>query len=243
MNFQKGVTYFEQVTNDDKRPDFLVRLPDNRLVVIDAKTIYSDYEKYTQEPDVTEQAKHLKAHVTKIRNTITSLGKKQYEKAIADFCSSLKLPADEDPIDLVLMFVNPEGALSAALQADSSIYELAQEKKVVLVTSATLVGALAIIHTLWVNDRAQGDYEAMTQLAESLVSGFGQFLVSSISVTDALAKAQDAHQKSLDIIGTEQKGLLKEAQALANLAPSKIASTNIKTIKKHGYNYTGEEHV
>jgi len=242
MNFQKGVTYFEQVTNDDKRPDFLVRLPDNRLVVIDAKTIYSDYEKYTQEPDVTEQAKHLKAHVTKIRNTIASLGKKKYEKAIADFCKDLQLPADEDPIDLVLMFVNPEGALSSALQADSSIYELAQENNVVLVSSSTLVGALEIIHTLWVNNRAQEDYEEMTRLAESLVGGFGQFLAANVNVTNALNNAQEAHQKSLNIIGNaETKGLLKNAQDLANLAPSKISMVHIKTIKKAGYHYTGEE--
>ncbi len=241
MHFQKGVTYFEQVTHDDKRPDFLVRLPDNRLVVIDAKTIYADYDTYMHTANVTEQAKHLKAHVAKIRTTISSLHKKQYEKAVAEFCRSLQLPEDECPIDLVLMFVNPEGALTAALQADSSILELAQEKKVVLVSVSTLVGALTLIHTLWVNNKAQEDYEQMTHLAEELVGGFGQFLVASATAADALEKAQEAHQKTVALINDEKDGLLKNAQQLADLSPSKIAATNIDFLAKHGYTYTGEE--
>lgn len=241
MLFKKGVTYFEQETHNDKRPDFLVRLPNNHLVVIDAKTIYSEYESYCNADDVTKQKKHLQAHAKKIRTTITSLFERKYKDEIADFCKQMDIPEDENPISLVLMLVNPEGALTAALTEDPSLLQWAHEKNVVLVSAATLAGALSIIQALWTNDKKSEDYEKMNLLAQDLVGDIGLLLKAQVNMTNALNKAVEENKYSIKMLGNDKEGLLKTAQELANYAPNKMSNQNIDLVKKSGYTFTGEQ--
>lgn len=238
---QKDVTYFEQTAQDDKRPDFVVRLPNNRLIVIDSKTIFAHYDAYMQANDEETKKAELKAHVSAVRSTVSTLGTKAYQKSIEKICKKLNIEETGDPVEMVLMYVHPEGALSCALAEDSSLLDYAKEHNVVLVSQSTLMGALQIVDTLWLNFRDDEKNKEIRAAAEKFIASFGKFLASWIEVGDKLQDSLDAHRKTIKLIGKENEdGLVKTAQEIANLQPCKINEKTAKTIIKAGYDFTGE---
>ena len=238
---QKDVTYFEQTAQDDKRPDFVVRLPNNRLIVIDSKTIFAHYDAYMQANDEETKKAELKAHVSAVRSTVSTLGTKAYQKSIEKICKKLNIEETGDPVEMVLMYVHPEGALSCALAADSSLLDYAKEHNVVLVSQSTLMGALQIVDTLWLNFRDDEKNKEIRAAAEKFIASFGKFLAAWIEVGDKLQDSLDAHRKTIKLIGKENEdGLVKTAQEIANLQPCKINEKTAKTIIKAGYDFTGE---
>ncbi len=238
---QKDVTYFEQISQDDKRTDFIVRLPNNKLIVIDAKTLFSHYDSFMQATDEETKKTQLKAHLNAMRETIKNLGTKAYQKQIDKICKKLNIEESGDPVEMVLMYVQPEGALSCALAADSSLLELAKQKKVVLVSQSTLMGALQLVDALWLNFRDDEKNQEIRAAAEKFIASFGAFFAAWVKVGERLKEAQTAHRETIDMVGKDAtEGLLKEAQELANLQPYKINEKTAKVILKAGYDFTGE---
>lgn len=119
---KEGVNFFQQSTSGDdkKRPDFIVSLPNGQVVILDSKTIFKHYDEYMR-ADAKDKENKLQEHLKDVRNTISSLRKKNYHKEVADICAKQKIQIPDDPISLVLMFVNPEAALTCALEHDPEI--------------------------------------------------------------------------------------------------------------------------
>lgn len=124
------------------RPDVIVRLPDQRHLVIDSKVSLVAYEQAVNAAEAEDREKALKTHATAVRRHIEELSGKQYEDL-----GQLNTP------DYVLMFIPIEPAFSAALQADTQLYEWAFDRRVILVTSPTLLVTLKTVASLWKQDR------------------------------------------------------------------------------------------
>ena len=238
---QKDITYFEQTAQDDKRPDFIVRLPNNKLIVIDSKTIFSHYDAYVQATNEETKKKELKEHVSAVFNTIHTLGTKAYQKSIEKICKKLNIEETGDPVEMVLMYVHPEGALSCALAADSSLLDYAKEHNVVLVSQSTLMGALQIVDALWLNFRDDEKNEEIRSAAQKFITSFGNFLASWIRVGKKIEEALAAHKETIEVVGADaNSGLVKNAQDIVNIQPHKINEKTAKIINKAGYDFTGE---
>ncbi len=124
------------------RPDVIVRLPDQRHLVIDSKVSLVAYEQAVNAAEAEDREKALKTHATAVRRHIEELSGKQYEDL-----GQLNTP------DYVLMFIPIEPAFSAALQADTQLYEWAFDRRVILVTSPNLLVTLKTVASLWKQDR------------------------------------------------------------------------------------------
>lgn len=124
------------------RPDVILRLPDQRHLVIDSKVSLVAYEQAVNADDDHERVNALKAHTTAVRRHVEELSGKQYEDL-----GQLHTP------DYVLMFVPLEPAFAAALETDPSLYEWAFDRRVILVTSPTLLVTLKTVASLWKQDR------------------------------------------------------------------------------------------
>jgi len=240
--FLKDDTYYEQTVDDEgKRPDFIVRLPEKKLVIIDAKTVFNNYEKYVNETDLVKKKEHLTAHVKDIKAQISKLGTIRYQKRFKDFCNKLKIAEDNDPISYVLMWVNPEAAIVCAVKEDNDIIRHSNDNKVALVSGSSLTSTLKIIETLWINYTAQEKGEEIKELAEDLVSGFGRFLARFVEVRKHLNEATAAHDKATEIVQDEKGGLLPNAKELANVYPSKVSAADKKVITKMKYSFDGSK--
>ena len=141
----KGTHYETQVTlkgeGADFRPDVIVRLPDQKDMIIDSKVSLVHYEQMFAAATEEARAALRKEHLLRIKKHIDELGKKDY--------SGLE---GLNSIDLVFMFVPIEGAFLEALAADNLLYDYAFGKNVVILTPGTLLVTLRLVAQMWQQD-------------------------------------------------------------------------------------------
>ena len=192
---RKDHEYFREVSlkdEDDKtfRPDVIVKLPDNRDIIIDAKTSLTAYNDYVSAEDDEAKKIHLKNHVRSINDHINGLADKSYE--------NLK---DVNSLDFIFMFMPIEGALLLALNSDEKLYDKAFSKKIILVSPTTLLVALRAVENTWryekqaqsisaVYDRATKLYEKATLMIETFQKVGKAISVADKEYTKALGQLQ-----------------------------------------------------
>lgn len=123
---RKGEEYIreESLQNDDGikyRPDVIVNLPNDRQVIIDAKTSLTSYEQYVSNEDEGMKQTNLKAHIISINSHIDILASKRYE--------DLK---GVNTLDFIFMFIPIESALMVALENDNALFDKAFKRKLSL---------------------------------------------------------------------------------------------------------------
>ena len=122
------------------RPDAIVKIPGNKLLVIDAKVSLNAYQDAFEAVDDTARAAALTAHVQSMRNHIQTLGTKAYQSQF------------EDAPDYVLMFVPGEHFIAAALERDPTLWDFAFERKVLLASPTNLVAICRTVAQVWRQD-------------------------------------------------------------------------------------------
>lgn len=102
--------YAEQETvateDGNQRPDMVVRLPEERYIIIDAKASMKSYLDALEATDDGEKLNKLDGHASAIRSRINDLGSKQYWQQFD--------PAPE----FVVLFIPGEVFFGAALERD-----------------------------------------------------------------------------------------------------------------------------
>lgn len=122
------------------RPDAIVRIPGNKLLVIDAKVSLNAYQDAFEAENDEARAAALKLHVQSMRNHIQTLGSKAYQSQF------------EDAPDYVLMFVPGEHFIAAALEHDPTLWDFAFERRVLLASPTNLVAIARTIAQVWRQD-------------------------------------------------------------------------------------------
>ena len=139
-------------TDDGKfRPDMIVRLSNNRVIVVDAKAPLSAYLASLETEDPVEKSFKLKEHAAQVRKHINQLSTKQYQGMYADTA------------DFVVMFVPNEALYQVAIQEDPDLLEEAFLRKVILANPMTLV---ALLKTIANGMQQQKAYENALQIAK-----------------------------------------------------------------------------
>ncbi|WP_183614133.1 DNA recombination protein RmuC [Novosphingobium hassiacum] len=122
------------------RPDAIVRVPGNKLLVIDAKVSLNAYQDAFEAEDDDTRKIALNAHVQSMRNHIQTLGAKSYQSQF------------EEAPDYVLMFVPGEHFIAAALERDPSLWDYAFERRVLLASPTNLVAIARTVAQVWRQD-------------------------------------------------------------------------------------------
>ena len=175
-----------------------------------------------------------------IKETISKLATKKYRSGLKKFYATLNADMPDEPVNLVLMFVNPESALSTAIAADATIVQEARQKNIALVSVTTLISTLQIIESLWTNYTVQQSNEEIKNLAEKVVLELGRFVSDYKQLGKHLQNASSAYESTIATVGeTNKAGLLLLAQQLADLCPTAdLAKADKKVLKDTGFDGT-----
>ena len=73
--------FSEQSQSGDSKPDLIVRLPGDRLIIVDAKVPDLDFLTAMDNADTTKRAEALAIHAAKLKETIKALGARDYPNA------------------------------------------------------------------------------------------------------------------------------------------------------------------
>lgn len=206
-----GREFDTQVTlhnNDGKtlRPDVLIRLPEERCLIVDAKVSLTDYERYinADSDDVRERA--LKQHVASMKQHIAGLSQKDYE-----FLEGVSAP------EFVFVFVPIEAAYHAVVDADPSVFTQAYEKNVVVVSPATLLATLRTVQFLWRRDKQNRNAEKIASEAGGLYDQLSLVLESLLELGKQVQRTQDSYNITLNRLSEGRGNALGRVEKLQRL--------------------------
>ncbi|APC91773.1 MULTISPECIES: DNA recombination protein RmuC [Francisella] len=220
---REGFEYFrEKQTTDDQgkvyRPDVVVKLPDNRDIIIDAKTSLFAYNDYMAADDDHKQS-HLKAHIRSIREHIKGLANKSYE--------NLK---GINSLDFIFMFIPVEGALLLALDKDTRLYDEAFKQKIILVSPTTLLVALRAVENTWRYEKQAQSISDIYTRAEELYKKFVGFVEDLEKVGKSINDANKSYENAFSKLKTGRGNLISQVEKLkqvSNIKPKKELDNNL----------------
>jgi DNA recombination protein RmuC len=199
----------ETLTNADGRrvrPDVILRLPDERHLVIDSKVSLVDYEQCVNATDPAVRDASRRAHALAVRRHVEELSGKRYEDA-----GQLRTP------DYVLMFVPIEPAFITAVEADPALYEWAFDRRVILVTSPTLLATLKTVATLWKQDRQARNVQEIARRGGLLYDKFVGLYTDLENVSRHLARTRESFDEIFAKLRTGRGNLLSQVEELRAL--------------------------
>ncbi|MFQ5937076.1 MAG: DNA recombination protein RmuC, partial [Acidiferrobacterales bacterium] len=155
----------EQVSGEEGRlrPDMIVRMPDAREVVVDAKTPLDAYLSAVEAGDAETRKKHLEQHARNLRVRVRELAAKAYWSRFA------RAP------DFVVLFIPGEQFLGAALDVDRDLLEDALQQKVILITPTSFVALLRAVAYGWRQETLAANAEQIRQIGEDLYNRLSTF--------------------------------------------------------------------
>ena len=209
---QKGREYDVQVALSDaeghrRNPDVIVRLPEGRDIIIDAKVSMLDYERYCSAVDSIGADQCAKKHLASMRAHIKGLSLKSYE--------SLE---GVRSLDFVFVFVPIEAAFMLALQKDSSLFREAYERQVILVSPTTLMATLRAVESIWRYEKQNKNAEKMAVEAGGLYDQFVLLLEALDEVGRYLGKSQQAYKVACGRLSDGRGNLLRRVEKIKQQA-------------------------
>ena len=208
---RKGMEYEREVVvhgveGDVLRPDVIIRMPDNKHIIVDSKVSLVAYEQL-QHAETDEQYKSLlKAHVESLKQHVKELYDKQYQRA-----TGLNTP------DFVLMFVPIEASYSVAIQADSTLYDYALERKIVIVSPTTLLATLHTISYVWKQENQSRNAQEIARLAGAMYDKLCGMTEDFQKVQKSLDAAQKAYNETFKKLSEGNGNVLRTADRIREL--------------------------
>ena len=195
-------------TDDDGnrlRPDIVVRLPDERRIVVDSKVNLVDWQDAMNAVTPEEQQEALRSHAIALRQHVSELGKKNYPKDI------------EGALEITVAFVPIEGALSAALGFDGALQTHAFDRKIVFASPNTLMALLRVIERLWTRDKVQREAQEIARTGGLVLDSLVNFLADFDNVGRQLDDAKSAFDDARHKLSNSKQALIPRAQRLVDL--------------------------
>lgn len=208
---REGYEYHTQVNvqvdaNSRMQPDVVVRLPQNKDVVIDAKMTLVAYERYFNSQDEVEREIALNEHIASVRGHIRLLGRKDYQQ----------LPGLRS-LDYVLMFIPVEPAFLLAIDREPELISEALKHNIMLVSPTTLLVALRTISNLWRYEHQSQNAKRIADRAAKLYDKLRLFVDDMESMGQSLEKAQGSYRLAMNKLAQGRGNLIGQVEGFRAL--------------------------
>ncbi|MEI6270641.1 MAG: DNA recombination protein RmuC [Methylococcaceae bacterium] len=220
---RKGIEYetqgaFRDEDNKLFKPDVIVRLPEDKDIIIDSKVSLVAYELHCSTDDDAERVAALKQHTEAVRTHIKGLSAKDY--------SGLK---GLRTLDFVLLFMPIEAAFIAAFQADERLFTDAFEHKIIVVTPTTLLATLRTIENIWRYERQNENARAIADKAGIVYDKIRGFVEDLDKLGKQLSTVHTTYDGVMNKLTRGNGNLIRQASSFVDLGV-KIKKTIPKNI-------------
>ena len=184
------------------RPDMVVRMPDQRELVVDVKTPLDAYLSAAEAPDDAQRKLGLERHGKNVRAHIRMLASKAYWNQF------------EDSPEFVILFIPGDQFLSAALNEEPDLIEYALSKQIILATPTSFVALLKAVAYGWRQLSLADNAKEIRILAEELYSRLATFVTHMNKVGRQLASSVESYNKA---VGSLERSVLPGARKFVEL--------------------------
>lgn len=223
---EKGREYFmqESYTNDAGRrlrPDVIIKLPDNKNLIIDAKASLVAYEKYANAESDQEREQYLKEHMLSLKAHVKGLGEKNYHQLF-----------DTGTLDYVLMFVPIESAFALLVQHGGDFYNDAHNKNIIIVSPATLIATLRTVSSIWKHEYQNRNALEIARQGGALYDKFTAFVDDLTEVGKSLDKSKMQYGEAMKKLVDGKDNLIRKTERLKELGAKTSKDMNEKILDR-----------
>lgn len=219
----KGIEYEREqlTTNEDGqriKPDVIVKLPDNKHIIIDSKVSLIAYERAVNADDYAKRMHYIKEHIQSVKAHIKGLGAKHYQTS-----KNLNSP------DFVLLFIPIESSFALAVQEDTELFNTAWENNIVLVSPSTLLATLRTVSSIWKQEKQTQNVQEIAKQGAALYDKFVGFTEDLLIVGKKMNEAKYAYEESMKKLSEGNGNLVKRVENLRKLGalPKKAINPNL----------------
>src|SRR5205085_1583592 len=185
------------------RPDVIIKLPNHRVIAIDAKVPLAEYATAANETDENRKRDLLSQHAKGLKRHIDALSRRDYQSAIGD------------TLDFTVMFLPGEHFLSAALVSDPQLFEHAVERKIFLASPTVLLPLLRAVEAGWKAERTEENAKRMHDAGVELFNRFVTAMEKIAAVGRAIKSSVDKYNEAIRSIDTRLWPKGEEMQRMA----------------------------
>jgi DNA recombination protein RmuC len=191
-----------QVAGGALRPDLLVRMPESRTIVVDAKTPLDAYLEAVEAQDDEVRRVALRRHAQQVEQRVRELGQKSYWEQF------------EHSPEFAVLFLPGDQFLSAALAENSDLIENALKQRIIVTTPSTLMALLKVIAYGWRQNLVTENAREIRKLGEDLHRRLTTFVSHLQKVSRSLGNAVDSFNAS---VGSMERNVLPQARKFTEL--------------------------
>jgi DNA recombination protein RmuC len=194
--------FSEQTQSGDSKPDLIVKLPGDRVIIVDAKVPDLDFLNAIDTADTAKRAEALAAHAAKLKETIKALGARDYPRQFPN------------ALDYVVLFLPAESLFSAALEGDHDLIVWAASKRIMLATPASLIALLRSVSMSWQQHAQSENAQAIAAAAQELYQRVVKFTEHFEKIRDGLEKANNAYNEA---VGSYERSVKPSGERILKL--------------------------
>mgnify|MGYP006280877193 CR=1 FL=1 len=232
---EKEREYFTQESMNTEegrrlRPDVIIRLPDNKNLVIDSKVSLVAYEKFANAETEVDREKYLKEHLVSLRGHIKGLSEKNYQSLF-----------DGESLDYVLMFVPIESAFGLLVNEGGNIYNEAHEKNIIVVSPTTLIATLRTVANIWKHEYQNRNALEIARQGGALYDKFKSFVDDLIKVGQSIKTSQNTYEEAMKKLYSGKDNLIRKTERLRELGAKVSKNMDQKLLDRAEVNGSKEQ--
>ena len=202
-------------------PDVIVYYPDDTIVIIDSKVSLTSYNRYMNTDTAAERRQYAKEFVSSVRSHVDELKRKDYASYV---------PQGKTKVNYNIMFIPMEGAFRLMLEEDPTLWQVAKNNNVLIVSQMTLTIVLNMIQMGWRQYTQEKNIAEVYKTAEELMTQLKGWMDSYAEVGRLLDKAKGSYDDSKRKLVESNQSVVKKIGKLEKLGIGpKRSNARIKT--------------